>query len=342
MLLVDFVELEQDIKRNKIHNCYVFCGVDEVLIKESIELISKKVLEGPLKDLNYVEFDGTTVDMEQVVNTANTVPFMSEKKLIVIYRSNFLGETEDRESTKRFEAIMEYIKNSANHCVLIMYYIFGDSREKPSKRIKKLEKDAYVVKFDKLKGAALEKKVKSLFDAENKEIGKLELKLFCDYVENNMYIIQNEVQKLCSYAYDKEIQKEDILKLLPAKSDNDIFNLVDNISQKKVEKALDILNELLFKGEKVPYILFMVERQVNILLQLKIGLEEGKNKDTLARELSLNPYICEKMIIQSRKFTVNSIRKALEACLNTEEVLKSASVDSKTEMELLIINAITA
>lgn len=340
--MIDLVELEQDMKKNKLHSCYVFCGIDEVLIKESIEVISKKVLGGPFRDLNYTQFDGTTADMENVINTANTVPFMSEKKLIVIYRANFLGENEDKEGNRKFETIMKYAESPANHTVLILYYVFQNSREKPSNKIKKFDKKTCVVKFDKIKGAALEKKVKVLFEAEGKDIGKLELKLFCDYVENNMHIIKNEVQKLCSYAYNKEIKKEDILKLLPPKADNDIFDLVDNISQKKVEKALDILNELIFKGEKIPYILFMVERQINLILQLKLGLDEGKNKEILSRELSLNPYICEKMIAQSRKFTMGSIRKALDSCLNTEEILKSASVNSKTEMELLILNAIIA
>jgi DNA polymerase-3 subunit delta len=157
-----------------------------------------------------------------------------------------------------------------------------------------------------------------------------------------MNIIQNEVEKLCSYAYNRDITKEDILLMLPQKSDNDIFNLVDTLSQKKVEKALDILNELIFKGEKVPYILYMVERQFNILLQIKFGLEEGKNKDVLAKELKLNPYICEKMIAQSRKFTMKGLKKAIHYCLSTEEALKSSSVNGKTEMELLILNTITA
>lgn len=342
MALQDYMELESDIKKGKFHNCYVFCGVDEVLIKETLNIMINKIVDNTFKDLNYVQFDGLTVDMDNVINTCETIPFMSDKKAVVIYRANFLGENEDKELNRKFEKIKKYIENPANHCILIMYYIFENDREKVSDKIRKIDKKAYVVKFDKLKGVALERKVASLFEAKGKNIGKIELKLFCDGLENNMNIIKNEVEKLCSYAYERDITKEDILKLLPPKTDNDIFNLVDNVSQKKIEKAMDILNELIFKGEKVPFILFMVERQFNILLQIKIGLEEGKNKDILAKELRLNPFICEKMITQSRKFTLKGLKEAINICLNTEKTLKSSSVNEKTEMELLILNTILA
>ncbi|MCM0648841.1 DNA polymerase III subunit delta [Clostridium swellfunianum] len=340
--MIEYIELEEKIKSSKFDNCYVFCGADEALMKEKVKAIHGKVLQGAFADLNYMQFDGLTADMEAVVNACETIPFMDEKKVVVVFRATFLGEGEDRDSAKKYAAVSKYIENPASHCIFIMYHVFENDREKPSSKIKKLEKKACVVKFDKLKGFNLEKKVKSMFEEKGKNIGKIELKLFCDNLENNMHIVQNEVEKLCTYAYDREITKEDILLMLPQKSDNDIFNLVDTISQKKVEKAIDILNELIFKGEKVPYILYMVERQFNLILQLKYGLEEGKNKDALAKELKLNPYICEKMIAQSRKFTMKGIKKAVQYCLNTEEALKSSSVNSKTEMELLILNTITA
>ncbi|MCM8710394.1 DNA polymerase III subunit delta [Clostridium sp. SYSU_GA19001] len=340
--MLDYLELEDKIKKNKFDNCYIFCGIDEALMKGSIKSIVDKNLEKTFKDLNYIQFDGLNVDMENVINTCETIPFMSDKKVVVVYRSTFLGEGEDKEFNKRFEKLTRYLDNPASHCILILYHVFENDREKPSDKIKKLEKKSVVVKFEKLKGAALERKVKILFEAKGKNIGKIELRFFCDGLENNMNIIQNEIEKLCSYTCEREITKEDILRLLPPKADNDIFNLVDNVSQKKVEKALEILNELIFKGEKIPYILYMIERQFNILLQIKFGLEEGKDKNALSKELHLNPFICDKMIVQSRKFSTKGLKNAIDLCLKAEEVLKSSSINGKTEMELLILNTITA
>lgn len=184
----------------------------------------------------------------------------------------------------------------------------------------------------------LQKKVKEVFDSKGKSIGKTELSFFCSRVDENFDIINNEIEKLCCYVGEREISKQDIDLLMHPKESNDIFNLVDFISQSKPEKAIEVLNEIMFKGEKASNILYMIERQFRIMLNLRIGMEKGKGKETLAKELKLNIYICEKMMAQCRNFNVNKIVSAIDLCLATEKELKSLSGEPKFRMELLIIN----
>ena len=128
--------------------------------------------------------------------------------------------------------------------------------------------------------------------------------------------------------------------MLPQKSENDIFNLVDYLSQKNIKKALDVLNELIFKGEKIPLILYMVARQFNLLFNIKLGIDSGKSKEVLANELRLHPYICEKMISQSMKFTIRALKRNIELCVETEKTLKSTSTDDKINIEVFMIKTV--
>jgi DNA polymerase III subunit delta len=338
--VIDCEVLEGNVKLGKIENCYIFCGLDEMLIKDSIKLIVDKVVAVDFLELNYVKFDGSKSEVNEIINACETLPFLSDKKLVLLYRAIFLSEKEDRESKRKFQDICKYIENLPAHCILIMYYVFEDEREKPSEQVKKLDKKFCVVKADKLKGDKFYRKVKEVFDSRGKEIGKVELKYFCDSVDNNMEIVVREVDKLINYCEDKSITKEEITRLLPPKSDDDIFDLVDYLSQKRPEKAIDILNGLLYSGENITGILFMIQRQFKLLLGVKFGVENGKNKDIIAKELKLHPYICEKLIAQSKKFTIRQVKKCLELCLSTEKVLKSSQTEKKTEMELLIINTV--
>lgn len=337
---MELEKLEQLAKKGELKGCYVFYGPDENLIKEAISLITEKVVDKSFEDLNLVRFDGMKVQGEEVVNACETLPFMSEKKLVLIYRAEFLGDKEDRENKKRFEDIYKYMDNLPSHCILVMYYVLGDDREKAGPNIKKLEKKCSVIKADKLKGDKLYKKVGAMFEERGKSVDKVLLKFFCDNVENNMNIISNEIDKLLSFTEGREITKRDMVLLLPQMNDDDIFDLVDFLSQKKPEKALDILNELIFRGESVTSILFMIERQFKLLYNIKLGMDEGKNKDILAKELRLHPYICEKMMNQSRKFSMNQIKSCMKLCLNTEKSLKSSQGDKKIEMEMLIIGTV--
>ncbi|MEA4828276.1 MAG: DNA polymerase III subunit delta [Clostridium sp.] len=341
MILIDLPSLEHKLKKNELNNCYIFCGSDEQSIKKSINKIINKAVNKEFLDLNYVQLDGTNVNIDSIINACETLPFMSDKKIVLIYRANFLRDKVDKAMESLSKDISEYIKKLPNECILIMYYIFENDREKESYKLKKLDKAASIVKVSKLKGAMLQRKVEEIFKSKGKNISKADLALFCSNVENNMDIIKNEVEKLCCYTIDRDITTKDITDLVVVKNDNDIFNLVDFISQKKPEKSLDILNELLFKGESVTVILRMIQRQFKMLFDIKLGMEQGKNKDQIASDLKLHPYICEKMMLQSKKFNISQLKNSMELCLYTERVLKTSTVDSKIEMELLIIKTAT-
>jgi len=343
--LINFAELEKKIKKHELDNCYIFCGADEKLIKEHVEFITKNVLKSDFMDLNYSKFDGSKTDFEIISDACETMPFMSDKKVVVVYRASFLDDSKTSKTngdlkSKNFSMLNDYLKNPSPHCILVIYYTFLSDREKPSNKIKKLEKNACVIKVDKLRGEFLQRKCRSLFEDANVKIGKVELTLFCNQVDNNMDIILNEIEKLVSYTDGREITKEDIFAMMPQKSENDIFNLVDYLSQKNIKRALDILNELIYKGEKIPFILFMIGRQFNLLFNLKLGMENGKTKDILANELRIHPYICEKMISQSMKFTIKRLKRNIELCVDTEKTLKSTSTDNKIDIEVFMIKTV--
>lgn len=346
-------EFLYEMKSNKIKNVYLFCGMDENIIKEDIELIKNTVLNNEFKELNYNQYDGIKVTEDDILNACETMPFMDERKVVVIYRADFLidkekekKETKSRISKKEndqpYKFVKEYIEKVPNHCILIMYYLFKANRDKPSNRIKNLEgKNACLVKIDKLRGSELTNKVKGLFEAKGVDIGKTELILFCNEVENNMDIIENEIDKLCSYTQGRSISKNDIYDMMPYKSENDVFNLVEYISQNNVKKSIDALNELSFRGEKITGILRMIQRQYKLLYDIKIRLSNGMAKDKITLDLKLNPYICEKMISQSKSFSEECLKIMINECLECEKRLKTSSSDPKIDLELLIVKGVT-
>ncbi|WP_461205570.1 DNA polymerase III subunit delta [Clostridium sp. DL1XJH146] len=335
--MIDLVTFNKNIKKGDIKNIYLFCGDDEKNIKESVEKIVNKCLNKEFYELNYVEIDGQTIDPQKLINACETLPFMSDKKVVLVYRADFFRDDCDKNSEKSYKEIKKYIEEIQKDCVLIFYYIFSNAREKESRKVKSLDKKIEVVKIGKLKGRFLEDKVKEMFLEKGKDIKKLELAVFCSYVQNNLDIIENEVDKLCAYTENENITRKDIDALVSRKSENDIFNLVDFLSKRDPNGAIDILDELIFKGEAVNSILYMIERQMRLLTQIRVGIDNGKNSGVLAKELKLNSYICDKMVTQSRKFSFTYLKKCLEECIETEKRLKSVSVNTKTELEFLIM-----
>ncbi|AJA48391.1 DNA polymerase III, delta subunit [Clostridium pasteurianum DSM 525 = ATCC 6013] len=339
--MINFLDLDSRIKKT-IDNFYIFCGHNEQMIKDSIKKIVKLSVNNDFLDLNYFEFDGVAVTYEEIINSCETLPFMSDNKVIVVYRADFLSDRTkhiNKNGDTILKKLKKYSEDFPKQSILIMYYVFDNDREKISSKVKRLDKNACVVEFTKLKGVMLQNKVKEIFNEKGKNIDRTNLSFFCSEVENNMDIIKNEVDKLCCYTEGRNIEKQDILDLLPQKSDNDIFNLVDFLSQRRPERAIEVLSELIYKGEKATNILSMIERQFRIMMNLKIGMENKRGKEELAKEYRLHPFICEKMMRQCQKYTLEQIIKSEEICIETERELKSQGSNERVKLELLIIKS---
>lgn len=339
--LIKLSELSAKLDKKNFDSCYILGGVDENLIKESLKKIIDCNVDPTFKDLNYVEFDGENAQIIDVINACETLPFMSDKKVVMVYRCKFLKSGGNKEDEKKLDEIKKYISNMPKHCILVMYYLFASDKDRINPKLKAFEKNATVVSVEKLRGGELKAKVKKIFDQNHKKIEQNALTLFCNEVDNNMEIINNEIAKLCAYTEGRGVTREDVLVLMPQRSESHIFDLIDYIGEKRLKNALDVLDEILFKGEKWNFILSSIGKRFEQILNIKLRLNQGKNKDTIASEMSLHPYVCEKLIAQSRKFSDKNIVKILEQCLITEGRLKSRTIDEKVELETLLINIMT-
>lgn len=335
--------LEKNIKDNKFCNSYIFCGQDEELIKSGINSITRHFITKELKELNYIRLDGNNLNIEDLINACETMPFMGEKKVVLVYRANFLKDKTDSGNEKVFKEVKEYLKNISPYTILIMYYIFSDKRETPkkNKKIMSLDKITTIVHCDKLKRDRFIKKIGEIFNEKGKNIGNIELRYFSEKVPNNFDIIKNEVDKLISYTMNREIRREDIDKLIPIKSEEDIFDLVDLISQKKVDKAIDVLDEILFKADQHMLIVVSIENQFKRLYEMKVGLQKGKKVEDFMKELRIPQFVCEKLINLTNKFTLRQLGNLIKLCVDCEIKLKSVSLDKRMELEMLLINTLT-
>jgi DNA polymerase III subunit delta len=338
--LIDFDVLEGEVKKGKIENSYIFCGLDEELIKEGISLVVNNTIDKSLLDLNYIRLDGLTTTFDDIMNACETMPFMGEKKVVVVYRASFLKDKTDSAGAKIYNEVLKYLKDLPPYTVLIIYYLFNDKRDTPKKsnKVKSLDKVSKVVYFDKLKKDRYYKKVEEVFKEKGKEIGKIELRYFAEKVQNNFDIIRRESDKLISYAGDRAITKNDIDKLIANSSEDDIFDLVDFISQKKVEKALDLLYELLSKSDQHMLIISNIENNFKRLYEIKIFVQNGVRVNDISSKFKLPTFVCEKLINQCNKFSVKQLQRLMEICLETENKIKTTGVDKNMEMELMIFN----
>ena len=208
--MIDLDGLYENLKKGKMEKSYILVGLDELLIKEGIENIIDNVLDEGFKDLNLIRLDGNNLNFDDFMNACETLPFMSDKKVVVLNRTNIFRDKQDKETEKLYKQCVEYFQNTPEHCVLIAYTTLKDKRDRVNRlsKLKKLEKSSCIVSVEKLKGAKLQQKVGRIFQRYNKNIGKIELKYFCDSVENNFDVIERETTPWEGWQNPSNCQKQ--------------------------------------------------------------------------------------------------------------------------------------
>ena len=72
------------LKQRKISPLYLFYGEEEFLIQEALDLIIDTIVEPGARDFNFNVLYCRDTSASDIVNLAQTLPFMSEKRLVIV------------------------------------------------------------------------------------------------------------------------------------------------------------------------------------------------------------------------------------------------------------------
>ena len=88
----------------------------------------------------------------------------------------------------------------------------------------------------------------------------------------------NETRKLIEYAGEGgKVQKSDIDALCTKKVESVIFDLTDNLGQKKTKEAIDVLHNLIASKEPIQKILITLYNHLKKLYFVKIAIANNKD-----------------------------------------------------------------
>ena len=308
---------------------------------DTIEIFKDKYIDKSLEALNFVIIDGKEKNFDSILNACETLPFISPKKLVLI---KDISEIIDNAENNFVDIMSSYLEKLDDYlCLIIMDR--SNNLKKTSKLYKTIKGLDGIVEFPKLKGRDLNSWIENKCKKYKKSISNSNLNYFIQqstYSEYNstktLYDLENELIKVVNHTLDKEILKEDIDIVLSKTLDTNIFNLLTCITKKDSESALKIFNEMYISNEPVQRILFMIIRQLRLVLSYKLYKDKGYSEASIQEKLGIKPYEFKKISSQSNNFTESQIRDALEYILETDIKQKTSSQDEKLAVEMLIIN----
>lgn len=324
--------IAQDIKNGQFSNVYLLYGEEAYLRKQCRDNLRKAL--APADDtMNCSVYAGKEINVEEVADVANTMPFFAERRVILIENSGWMKSGNDR--------AVELVKNIPD----TTYIIFMESEsDKRSKLFKAITSKGYAALCEMQDEATLKKWIMGLLKKENMQITPDALNALLDRTGTNMENIRREVEKLVCYKYfDGGITAADVEELCIVQVQNKIFDMVEAVAQKNQKSALDLYYDLLALKEAPMKILALIARQFNMLLQVNEMRQKGCPEADIARQTGLNAYFLKKKYIpQAARFRRNQLEAALRKCVEAEEDVKTGRMPDILSVELIIVGLSSA
>lgn len=319
-------KLNEEIKTGEFRQVYLLLG-EEAYLRNQYRDKLKKALLGDGDAMNFHYFEGKDVSPGEVIDLAETMPFLAERRVLVLENTGLFAHGG--------EMLADYLKEPAPTA----YFVFvEESADKRSKLYKAVTAKGRAVEFKTQDEAVLQRWILGILKKEGMNITGRDLAFFLEKTGSDMENIRGELEKLLCYCMGRDvITAKDIEEICTKQISNQIFDMINAIAEKKQRKAMDLYYDLLTLKEPPMRILYLITRQFNMLLQVKELKNKGCDASTIGEKVGLAGFIARKYVAQAARFRMADLRRAVEDCVEAEEAVKTGKMNDVMSVELLIV-----
>ena len=224
---MNYKELIKKAKAKDLKPVYLFYGEEPYLIDYTLNALKKIYIDKAFEPLNYMVLYGKDTDFETILNACETLPFMSDKKIIVIEdHPLFKTKKESNSGTEEFDTndykdeLINYLDSLEDHLCLL-FIEKNSSIRKSNPLYKIIAKVGDVIEFKKMRGQDLNLWVENSFNKYNKKISRSDINYFISHSsyfdsnqEKTLYDLENEIIKISNYLSEDDHVNKAILDLL--------------------------------------------------------------------------------------------------------------------------------
>ncbi len=314
---------------------YLFCGNESFLLKKQLnKLIFQFVSEDQI-DLNVSYLDCKETPLSIIIDELNTIPFLSDKKVVVLKNPLFLSSETDKNSFNNdYEELVKYLENS-NESTILVIYLEGkvDERKKIVKNVKKL---CEIIELNQLDEVKFRQATYNAIIKRGAKINNDALELLLQRAPSDLTTISNEVDKLTLYT--KDITINDVREMISKPKEDKFFELGSAILKKNLVDALQIYKDLMVNNQEPVALVGSIANQIRLVYQVKILERKGYNNQEMASKMGISPFRIRYIIEDAARFEINELLRHLDSLSKLDIGIKSGVIDKRLGLELYLIN----
>ncbi|MCI2774523.1 DNA polymerase III subunit delta [Staphylococcus petrasii] len=316
----------------------VYGEVPELVEKKSNEIVND-FLNEEKDDFNYIKFNLYEHSMSNIIEETLTMPFISEKKAIVVKNSFiFTGEKVSKDLTPNNDQILEFL-NKYDGENLIIFEIYQNKLDERKKITKTLKQNGKLSKVEQMSEQEIKTWIQNKLYENYKDIKQDALNLFIELTGINFNIVSQELEKIILFLGDRAtITKEDVNLIINRSLEQNVFLLTEYIQKGQKAKAIALVKDLIIMKEEPIKLLALITSNYRLYYQCKILSQKGYSGQQIAKTVNVHPYRVKLALTQVRHYQLNQLLNIIDNCAETDYKLKSSYMDKQLILELFILS----
>ena len=331
-------ELEKELNQGNLEGIYLLYGEETFLLEQQLKKIKKNFGE-VVKGINYISIDENNI--QELIADIETPAFGYQNKLIIarntgIFKREGKGKTGGA-SKELKDKINDYLKDNIKMIEEAVVLVFVEEEVEKNSIFNTIEKIGKVCNFEEQKPLQIIKRLKVICNSYKVNVDENTLQYLIESCGTNMQDLINETRKLIEYAGENgNITKQAIDKLCIKKIVSVILDLTDNLGQKKVKEAMEVLYNLIASKEPIQKILITLYNHFKKLYFVKIAV--ANNKD-VASSLNLKEnqmFLVNKYKTQAKGFKTSELRNIIQELQDLDYKYKIGLIDLNVGLVALL------
>jgi len=324
---------------------YILMGRDEFSLREALRKLEGSIGDQALLSVNTTTLEGQQLTLNQLKTVGETVPFMGERRLIIIQglleRFEPKRKTGGRKKAKAgnnqaddYQALADCLTHLPDSTTVVL--VDSDVGNN-NPLLTKLAGKAEVRRFPPLRDSQLRQWIQRRVKAEGGTVSPQAVEVLARLVGSNLWIMANEINKLVVFASGRRIEEADVRAIASYAQEASVFVMVDAILESRAGVAEQLLQQLLLEGSAPTHLLTMLSRQVHMIVIARELSRQRQSRGEIQKRLGLTwDFALSKVLEQAGKYPLGRLREVYHKLLDTDLAIKTGKYDGELALNILV------
>ncbi|HZL84931.1 MAG TPA: DNA polymerase III subunit delta [Candidatus Krumholzibacteria bacterium] len=327
-------DLRREIEKSGPEPLYAVLGEEPLLAEEAVAALVEATVPAAARDFNCNTYSGDDESARQFLAQAQSFPFLSERRLVIVRRFDKLPLRDVRAES----AVLEYLESPTPSTVLVLVAAKLDRRTRLAQAI---EKRCRIIQVDGLPVASLPDWVRARFALQGLDVEPRFCTSLVQLVGESLLDLRNEVDKVAlRYGAGYRIGADEVTSTVGQYRQEEVWAVNRALRADNMGGFLQALARVLEVDDDPIRVVAVLARQVSSLLRFKLLQDRGvRRPDELARRLELPPFAIADLAAQAASFSRKQLSLWLRNLQQADVQMKSVALPPRWVLERALVNS---